>query len=298
MKNRENRIAAIHSLLEETFEQNGYPYFTEEYDGGITLYVKMKNGEYFTFGLHTPNNPHYLDLIGKQGESEKYCVKNLNDFYNKIPQIFSVLQGIDSLTTPSDTKNTYILYGAIDTNIATKFELRSLPPSSLTFNSYEELCRYCAVPDNFTDETNANDILAIIETAEKYFPVRLNELAREMGFSETYNCVVNIPKINFSEREALGLSYKGWNRIELSIKLLGYDDATRESVFRHQLRCTAKRKINSQVYENCRYLIEDDADSKFPLHYLARASSEPDYFTCNKRLITLLERFYNENGYR
>jgi hypothetical protein len=288
--------AAIHSLLKETFEKNGYPYFTEEYDGGITLYVKMKNGEYFTFGLHTPNNPHYLDMADEN--YEKYCEENLNDSYNKIPQIFSVLQGIDSLTTPSDTKNAYILYGCMDTNLATKFELRSLPPSSLTFNSYEELCRYCAVSENFTEETKANDILAIIEAAEKYFPVRLNELAREMGFSETDNCVVNIPKINFSKHEALGLSYKGWNRIELSIKLLGYDEATREGVFRYQLRCTAKSKINSQENENCRYLLDGDENSKFPLMYLARPSSEPDYYTCNKHLITLLEGFYDENGYR
>jgi hypothetical protein len=287
MNRKEKITTAIHSLLEETFGKSGYPYFTEESDGCITLHVKMKNGEYITFGSHTPNNPYYLDSIGGQGGYEKYCMENLNDFYNKIPLIVSALQGIESLTTSTGTKNTYFIHNTEDKGLETKFELRSLPPSSLKFSSYEELCRYCAVPENFTDEAKANDILAVIEAAEEYFPVRLNELAREMGFPETDNCIVNIPKVGISNRrDVLGMSYAGWNRIELSIKLLGYDEKVREGIFNHQLRCTAN------VYDS-------DAWKKSPLKYLVKPSSEPDYFTCNKRLNTLLEQFYDdEDGSR
>jgi hypothetical protein len=284
MENKAKITAAIHSLLEETLGKSGYPYFTEESEESIHLDVKMKNGEYFTFGLHMPNNTHFLDMVGRQ--YEKCCLDHLNDFYNKIPQIFSVLQGIDSLTTPSDTKTTFIIFYEIDKSFEPKFELHSLPPSSLTFNSYEELCRYCAVPENFTEQTRANDILAIVKAAEKYFPVRLNELAREMGLPETDNCIVYIPKVGILDRrEVLGLSYAGWNRIELNIKLLGYEKKIREGVFSHQLRCTA-------------YVDDNDMWKKSPLKYLSKPSSEPDYFICNNLLINLLERYYDENGDR
>jgi predicted metal-dependent hydrolase len=139
-------------------------------------------------------------------------------------------------------------------------EIQNFEPSALHFNSYDELCQYCEKAENFTRKTKLTDILSIIEAAEKYFPIRLNELAEEYGFAKV-ECRVVLSDKFFGRRCDSG-------SIELGIDMLCYDKKCREGVFIHELCHTKYPNHSLQFFQLLHSFVDRDYDCCYPNKHL------------------------------
>ena len=118
-----------------------------------------------------------------------------------------------------------------------------------SFISYDELCSYCSCKDFFQRKISHREIVAILDATEKFFPIRLNELAKQYGFDEV-TCSITYA------RKALGRCSYSERHISLNIVLLCYPKIMREGVFIHEL-CHLTHNNHSKAFYELLYSMVD-----------------------------------------
>ena len=235
--------------LSKLFENTGYLYFINETASKTTLSVLLKNGMTFE-------------------TAKKDCstfVKDFSDIINTIKELDVVLPQKKYKYTINQKNDDSKLY----------FDLMKSEPSDLKFNSYSELCEYCVDIENFKNY-KITDIAAIISAAEKFFPVRINELAELHNLPKPDEVVVE------NQGGRLGVCWRSI-KIGLNIVLLSYDTKSRESVFVHEL-CHLVHNNHSTDFKN---LLKSKLGKDFKERYYLGDIA-------NEKLHNKLEQFYNK----
>ena len=141
-----------------------------------------------------------------------------------------------------------------------------------SFISYDELCSYCSCEDFFQRKISHCEIVAILDATEKFFPIRLNELAKEYGFDEV-TCSITYAK------KAWGRCNWSSRHISLNIVLLCYPKKTREGVFIHEL-CHLVHHNHSKAFYELLYSMVDSKES-YNCNYMLRDKLIRCYNKCN-----------------
>ena len=239
-----NRKKRIEERLKIVFAD--YEYFTNETTEQISLSVHLSNGKLF--------------------ETAKMSHKA---FYDKLPSFLIAIKEVEHVMSKSKFK--FNVTPIENEEVRLRIELERSAPSKLKFNSYSELCEYCNKSENFTNY-NAVDILEIINAAEKFFPLRLNELAKLHKLPKPKGVMV------CRSSQYLGCSYF-WSRyVGLNIDLLCYNAKGMEETFVHEL---------------CHFVIPNHSENFYNLLYSKVKKRSETLYKENKELSKIFAQFYD-----
>jgi len=232
----------IEEKLKKVFAD--YVYFTNKTPDQIALFVRLNNGKIFETASMTYQN-----------------------FYDELPDLLNSVMDVERFISKSKFK-----FNLTQPNNEAKlrFKLEQSAPSKLKLNSYSELCEYCSKSENF-ENYNVRDILEIISAAEKFFLLRLNELAELHDLPKAKEIIVD------RERRAWGrCDYRG-KLIWLNINLLCYSAIDRETTFVHEL---------------CHFIVHDHSKDFYNLLYSKVEKNCLEEIE-NKKLRKIFAQFYD-----